>query len=133
MRKILLPLFAAIVTLLCPVAAMAQTKVVFAWTNGNTGTNVLPVCPATNPTSCVSGYRLSMDGTQVAGESNIGPTLTTYTQTPLPAVGNHSYSLVMVGFDATGTAIASSAATTTVNVAAPVTINPPSGFKATAQ
>ena len=69
-----------------------------------------------------------MDGTQIAGESNIGPAATTYTQTPLPAVGSHNYSLLMVGFDALGAAIASSPATATVNVPAPVTINPPTGF-----
>src|ERR1700761_4235057 len=80
-------------------AATAQTKVVLTWTSGNTGTNALPVCPATSPTACVSGYRMSRDGTQIAGESVIGPTLTTYTDTPLPSPGSHTYSLIMVGFD----------------------------------
>lgn len=112
-------------------AATAQSKVVLTWTSGNTGSNALPACPATSPTSCVTGYTLSMDGTQVAGPSSIGPTATTYTQTPLPAPGSHSYSLVMNGFDALGAAIQSAAATATVTVPAPVTIPAPTGFTVT--
>src|SRR5438445_11175342 len=91
-------------------AAFGQTKVTFTWTNGNTGAGALPACTGSSPTSCVSGYRMSMDGTQIAGESNIGPNATTYTQTPLPAAGTHAYSLIMVGFDAVGGAIQSTAA-----------------------
>ncbi len=109
-------------------AAIAQSKVVLTWTSGNTGSNALPACPATAPKSCVSGYRLSMDGNQLAAESNIGPTSTTYTQTPLPSPGSHAYSLIMVGFDALGAAISSTPATATVNVPAPVTIPVPAGF-----
>lgn len=120
--------FLVFLLLAIPGVALAQSKVVLTWANGNTGASALPACPATNPISCVSGFRLSMDGTQIAGESAIGPTVTTYTQTPLPAPGSHSYSLIMVGFDAVGSAIASSAATGTVNVPAPVTLNPPTGF-----
>jgi hypothetical protein len=114
-------------------AAVAQTSIVFTWTNGNTGSTALPVCPATSPKACASGFTLSMDGTQIAGPSSIGPTVTTYTQTPLPAVGSHSYSIVMNGFDATGAAIQSTAATATVNVPAPVVIPPPTGLKVTLQ
>lgn len=108
-------------------AATAQSTVVFTWQSGNTGTSALPVCPSTTPASCVSGYRLSMDGTQIAGESVIGPAAVTYTQSTLPANGVHSYSLVMVGFDGTGTAAKSSAATAIVCVG-PCTIKAPAGF-----
>jgi len=126
-------LLAILLTVFLVSAAHAQTKVVLTWTSGNTGSSALPTCPATNPTSCVTGFTLTMDGTQVAGPSSIGPTATTYTQTPLPAVGNHAYSLCMNGFDAVGAAIVSSSATATVNVAAPVTLNPPTGFKVVLQ
>jgi hypothetical protein len=112
-------------------AATAQTKVVLTWTSGNTGTNALPVCPSTSPTSCVTGFTLSMDGTLVAGPTAIGPTVTTYTQTPLPAPGSHAYAIVMNGFDAVGNAVQSAAATTTVTVPAAVTIPEPTGFTVT--
>lgn len=118
---------------LASVPAYSQTKVLLTWTNGNTGASALPACPASNPTSCVSGFTLTMDGTQVAGPSTLGPTAVTFTQTPLPAVGNHTYTLCANGFDAFGAAITSSTVTATVNIAAPVTLAPPSGFKAVAQ
>lgn len=115
--------------------AMAQThEITFTWTNGNTGTSALPACTSTVTTSCVSGFTLTMDSaTVVAGPTAIGPALATYTQTPAPAIGTHAYSLVMNGFDGLGNAITSSAATTSVVVPAPVTINPPTGFKAVIQ
>jgi hypothetical protein len=109
-------------------AATAQTKVVLTWTSGNTGASALPACPATSPTSCVTGYTLSMDGTQVAGPTAIGPAATTYTQTPLPTPGTHAYSLVMNGFDGVGSPTQSAAATASVNVPAPVNIPAPTGF-----
>ena len=109
-------------------SAAAQTQVNFTWTSGNTGSTALPACPSSAPKACVSGYRLSMDGTQIAGETAIGPLETSYSQTPLPAPGSHSYSLIMVGFDALGNAIQSGAATATVTVPAVVTIPAPTGF-----
>lgn len=116
------------------IPAMAQSTIVFTWVNGNTGSSAYPACTSTVTKSCVTGFTLTMDGsTTVAGPSSIGPTVTTYTQTPLPAVGTHAYSLVMNGFDGLGNAIVSGAATVSVIIPAPVTLNPPTGFKATIQ
>jgi hypothetical protein len=120
--------YLALALLAFSVPAMAQSKVVLTWTSGNTGASALPNCPATSPTSCAKGFILSMDGTVIASESTLGINATTYTQTPLPAVGNHTYSLVMTGFDAVGAAIQSTPATATVNVPAPVVLNAPTGF-----
>lgn len=117
-----------LVFLIFTIPAMAQSKVVLNWTSGNTGTSALPACPATSPASCAKGFVLSMDGTVIASESTLGINATTFTQSPLPTVGSHSYSIIMTGFDALGAAIASSPATATVNVPAPVTLNPPTGF-----
>src|SRR6201996_8357020 len=109
--------FLMLATLAIGIPAFGQSKIVFTWTSGNVGSIALPACSSTVTTSCVTGYTLTMDSTTtVAGPSSIGPTLTTFTQTPLPAVGSHSYSLVMNGFDAVGNAIVSGAATTTVTV-----------------
>lgn len=117
------------------IPAMAQTAIVFTWTNGNTGSSAYPACTSTVTKSCVTGFTLMMDGsTTVAGPSSIGPTLTTYTQTPLPAVGTHSYVLTMNGFDGVGNAIVSVGSNmVSVTVPAPVTLNPPTGFKAVIQ
>lgn len=122
-----------LVFLLLALPAQAQSKVVLSWVSGNTGSSALPTCPATSPASCVSGFTITMDGTQIAGPSALGPTATTFTQTPLPAVGSHTYSLVENGFDASGKAITSTAVTASLSIAAPVTLNAPTGFSAKAQ
>lgn len=125
--------YLALLLLALPAVAQAQSKVILSWVSGNTGSSALPTCPATSPASCVSGFSITMDGTQIAGPSALGPTATTFTQTPLPSVGNHTYSLVENGFDAGGKAIASTAVTASANVPAPVTLNAPTGFKVVLQ
>lgn len=112
--------------------ALAQTSgVTFNWaTDGNPG---VPVCSATVTTSCKSNLALS-DITSLSSpvviNNDIADTLLTYSLTPLPSVGPHTYSLIVVGKDQSGNQIVSPAATATVTVPA-ITLNPPTGFTVT--
>jgi len=110
--------------------AVAQTKVVLTWTTGNTGSKKLPACTVSAPKHCVYGFTLKMDGVQIAGPAKLGVLATTFTQTPLPAKGTHTYSLVMNGYDVVGNALASKADVTTVNVPTITVIPQPTSIKA---
>jgi hypothetical protein len=115
-----------------PTFAQAATSIVFTWTNNNSS---ILACSSTVATACLVGQTLTdttVSASPVVLSSAISPTATTYT-TPLPAftAASRTYSLVLNYKDASGTAQATSAVTTTVGV--PFSVNPPTGFKAVAQ
>ena len=119
-----------LILLLLPLGAHAQSAVQFNWTgDGNTG---MPACPATTPKSCVSGYTLTditVATAPVVLSSAIAETALTYTESPLPSVGSHTWSLVVNGYDQSGNAISSAPVTVTATVPS-ITLNPPTGFTA---
>jgi hypothetical protein len=111
------------------VPAFAQSSVVFTWGNGNPS---IADCSATVTSSCLVGYTLT-DTTFSPGSvisSAILATALTYTESPLPSVGSHTYSLVATGKDQSGNPVSSTPATVTVAVPS-ITLLPPSGFTAT--
>ena len=112
-------------------AAFAQAgSVIFTWSgDGNTS---LPGCSATVTTACLTTFTLSdttVAATPVVISSTIPYNVLTYTLTPLPAVGAHTYSLMISGKDQSGNAISSTPITTTVTVPSLV-LSPPTGFQA---
>jgi hypothetical protein len=109
----------------------SRAQVVFTWSG--TGNPSLSACSDTVKTSCISGFTLTditTSSAPVVISSAIAESATTYTLSPLPAVGSHTWSLVVNGFDQSGNAIASSPATVTATVPA-ITLNPPTGFQVT--
>lgn len=122
--------YLALALLAFSIPAMAQSTIVFTWTNNNAG---FSACSSTVTSACLVGQTLT-DTTSgnVVLSSSIKPTDATYT-TPLPAftTASRTYSLVLNYKDASGIAQATSAATATVAV--PFVVNPPTGFKAVSQ
>lgn len=112
--------------------SLAQTgSVNFTW-NGNGNPN-LPACSASVTSACLTTFTLSditNASAPVVVSSAIASTATTYSLTPLPAVGSHTYSLIISGKDQSGGAISSTPVTTTVVVPG-ITLNPPTGFSGT--
>ena len=88
----------------------------------------MPACSCTVTTSCLTDFTLS-DITNASSpivlSSTIPESALTYTESPLPSVGTHTYSLVISGKDQSGNSISSPAVTTTVNVPS-ITLAPPS-------
>lgn len=114
--------------ILMAMAAFGQSTVQFTWTG--TGNPNVPACSSTVKTACLSGYTLT-DVTTAASpvviSSTIAETALTYSESPLPSVGSHTWNLVVNGFDQSGNAISSAPATVTLSVPA-ITLNPPTGF-----
>lgn len=112
-------------------SAFAQSPgIVFTWSsNGNPG---VPACSTTVTTSCLTTFTITdTTSAPVVISSTIPSTVLTYTLTPEPAPGAHTYSLALSGKDQTGKAISSSTVSTTVTVPVPpFTLNPPTGFTA---
>jgi hypothetical protein len=122
-------LFQLLFLLLLSSPVFAQSGEVFTWVNGNP---TLPDCSATVTSSCLTGYILT-DATVSPGtviNSTIPATALTYTETPLPGVGSHTYSLVATGKDQSGNSASSVPVTVIVTVPS-ITLNPPTGFTAT--
>jgi hypothetical protein len=99
-------------------AKASLSSVVFTWTgNGNV---TIPVCKKEVTVACVTTYTLS-DITDASMprviSSGMGNVLT-YSLTPLPTVGSHTYRLVISGRDQSGNSKSSAAATATLVVAA---------------
>lgn len=117
--------------LLAAAPAFAQSGVTFNWASD--GNPSIPLCSTTVTTSCKSNLVLS-DITSLSSpvvvNNDIADTLLTYTLTPLPTVGAHTYSLYVVGKDQSGNEIMGTPATATVTVPA-ITLNPPTGFTVT--
>jgi hypothetical protein len=114
-------------------AALAQTTgvagVAFSWSgDGNTS---LPGCSATVTAACLTTFTITDITTASAPlviSSTIPYSTLTYMLTPLPAVGAHTYSLMISGKDQSGNAISSAPITATVTVPA-ITLNPPTGLQ----
>ncbi len=128
MKKLILALeLACGYLLLGLIAAQAQaapTKVVLSWTDSTT-----PVCTSAAPNSCLTGYGVSEGATVLS--SNIAASATSYTITPLPSPGSHTYTLVAVGRDQNGATVVSTPVTASVVV--PFALAAPSGFSAATQ
>ncbi len=116
-------------TLLFPIGALSQS-VQFSWTgNGNT---TLAACSPTVTTFCLVGYQLSDITTPTAPviiSSTIALGATSYSLTPLPSIGSHTWGLYVLGKDQAGNAIISAPETVTATVPA-ITLNPPTGLTA---
>lgn len=128
MRKLL----AILILALSPFASFAQTgSVNFTW-SGNGNPN-LPACSGTVTNTCLTTFTIAditTASTPVVISSAIASTATSYTLTPLPTVGSHTYSLIISGKDQSGNSISSTPVTTTVVVPG-ITLNPPTGFTGT--
>jgi hypothetical protein len=110
-------LFVAAIILALGASAHAQSKVVLTWANSNTG---IAKCSTilTSPSAC--------DGTQVVGEtvngistpisSTVDPYATSYTISPLPLDGVHTYYVLQNFLDFSGVAQTTATATTTATV-----------------
>src|ERR1700689_1566614 len=101
MRRLLLLIALALTSS----AALAQRSVQFTWAPGsNPGWT-----PCTSGTYCLTGFTLYeiTTGTPVLMAHTL-QTTTTYTLTPLPSKGSHSYELVQDGIDGAGAAVQSS-------------------------
>jgi len=109
----------------------AATSILFNWTNtANAG---VPACTVTVTTSCMTAFTLTDTTTGTVVSSTIPFTILTYTYTPasgIPFGYNHSFSLTVSGKDASGNAVSSLPATTSVisNI-----LNAPTGFSAVIQ
>jgi hypothetical protein len=112
------------------------------WTNPNSASaNGWPNCVFTSgpQNMCVEGFTLSEGSTVIATTCTATVTTgclsalaTSFIITPLPAAGNHTYSLVANGLNQTGGPAPSTAATVTVGVPSS-SPNPPSAIGATLQ
>ena len=93
-----------------------QSGVIFTWTG--TGNPALPSCSSTVTASCLTGYTLTdtTGSTPVVISSTIPANALTYTETPLPSVGAHTWSLVVNGKDQSGNSISSNPVTLTLTV-----------------
>jgi hypothetical protein len=116
-------------------AAQAQTKIVFTW--GNPSATV-PKCSTipTNPSMCMIGQTMTETtnpATPIPINQAIDAYATTYTITPLPTKGDHTYSLVSNFLDFSGKPAVTPVVTTTVTVPAPFVVAPPTGFSGTIQ
>jgi hypothetical protein len=104
-------------------------SITFTWTGD--GNPTWPACSTTVTTSCLTDFTLSdITNAPVVISSTIPESVLTYTLSPLPAVGSHTYSLFISGKDQSGNAVSSSPVTTTVAVPS-LTLSPPTGFSAT--
>lgn len=112
-------------------AAFAQktSSIAFSWTPSTS-----PACSGTSATSCQSTLTLTNITalTPQVISSAITPAATSYSF-PISAPGTYNFSLVVDGFDALGNPTVSPAATATVVIPTPFTLNPPTGFKGTPQ
>lgn len=110
-------------------SAFAQTTgIIFNWTgNGNAG---VPTCSSTVTSSCLTTFTLTDTTTTtspVVLSSAILPSALTYTLSPLPPTGTHTYSLMINGLDSSGLPVSSPTISTSVLIPA-FTLNPPTGF-----
>jgi hypothetical protein len=103
-----------------PTGFAAQTSlssVVFSWTAD--GNRAIPACSKKITATCLTTYTLSditNASVPVIVSSAIGSVLT-YTLTPLPTAGSHTYALVVSGRDQSGNPKSSAPATLVVAVA----------------
>ncbi len=74
-----------------------------------------PTCPKTAPASCVSGFKLTdlTSGQVLATSKQLGPAARKYSWLPRGRLftGTHTFSLIAVGYNASGTATTSAATT----------------------
>lgn len=97
-------------------AKASSSNVVFTWTG--TGKRTIPVCSTTVTAACLTTYTLS-DTTNAPSPVILSCSdahVFSYTLTPLPKPGLHTYSLVISGRDQSGISKSSIPATATVVV-----------------
>lgn len=118
--------------LLCALSAFAATptQLIFTWQanplNTVNGVNMWPAC-GTTLKLCIAGETLldntvSTSPVQVA--TGISPTALTYTITPLPSTGAHSYCLEYNAYDQSGNPVTSSCDQVSVSVPSMVANHP---------
>lgn len=114
--------------------AYAQTSIVFTWgTNPSDGDRWLP-CSKSVKKMCRAGYTLTdvtATSAPIVITSSIPKDSYTYSLTPLPSPGLHTYNIVVNAKGAVGKALYSDPSTVTVDVPYMFS-NPPSGFRAIA-
>lgn len=116
-------------------ATTAPTTIDFTWQYIYTQP---PTCPSNGTLSnCVIGFTLTdnTSGIVVATSAQLPITATTYAYTPAGGLfyGTHCYTMVTDGYDGNGNAIVSSPSNSACVTNAVTTLNPPTGFTATAQ
>lgn len=87
----------------------------FSWTG--TGNPSFPACSTVVTTNCLVSFTLtdvSIPSAPVIVSNNISISSLSYVMSTLPALGTHSYTLVVVGKDAVGHSITSSPASTSI-------------------
>jgi hypothetical protein len=88
-------LFLGLLLAAAPAFAQSYSKVVFTWTAGSP---LWPACSGTVTTSCTVGQTITditVPATPVVISSTISATALTYTETPFPSPGVHTWSLVV--------------------------------------
>jgi hypothetical protein len=114
--------------------ACAQTSLVFTWGSNPSNAGNWPPCSKSVKKMCRTGYTLTdvtATSAPVVVTSTIAQDSTTYTITPLPSAGLHTYNLVVNAKNSMRKAIHSDPATVTVAVPSMFSIAP-AGFKAMA-